>query len=178
MLQKVVFNNSEVDQILNLGQDWFDSKVTKKGTGGEGYLDNNDRLSLECNLDVKKVESIVLPKLVEHDSYFHSKVKSLTGQAILLKYNKGHFFRRHQDRIEDNPIKSKRIQTIIIQLSDGDDYVGGDLLVGCDIADRIKGNLIIFESTRYHELTELISGTRHCLVTWVTSKDYKKLRLI
>ena len=175
MLQKVVFNNSEVDQILNLGQDWFDSKVTKKGIGGEGYLDNNDRLSLECNLDVKEVESIVLPKLIEHDDYFHSKIKSLTGQAVLLKYNKGHFFKRHQDRISDNPIKSKRIQTLIIQLSDGNDYTGGDLVVECDIADRIKGNLILFDSNKWHELTELISGTRYCLVTWITPKDYKSL---
>ena len=78
MLQKVVFNSSEVDQILNLGQDWFDSKVVKKGVGEESYLDNDDRLSLECNLDVKEVESIVLPKLIEW------KLISKVGESFLV----------------------------------------------------------------------------------------------
>ena len=166
MIQKVILNSSEVDQIKGLTQKWFDSRVQD-----EGYLPNR-RKSLECNIDPSLIEFILLPKLAEYN------IKSITGQVIILQYNKGCYFKRHQDRIDFNPKTTDRQQTLIIQLSDENDYEGGELVVRDIIANKSKGNMVLFDSNEWHELKELTNGIRYCLVTWLKADDYFKKNLM
>lgn len=179
MIQKVVLSNDEVDQIKSLpnywrehmGEDdvWFDSKLHSQE---DGYFNPKVRKSLEFTVSNKVIEPILLPHLTEY------QVKSITGQVIMLQYNKGHYFKRHRDRIIQNPLKSRRLQTVIVQLSDEDDYEGGDLVVRNEIASKTKGNLIIFDSNELHECKMITGGTRYCLVTWLSSDDYGKRGLM
>ena len=179
MIQKVALSDSEVDYIKSLpnywrehmGKDdvWFDSKLHDKE---EGYYSPSVRKSLEFTVDNKVIEPILLPHLTQY------QVKSITGQVIMLQYNKGHYFKKHRDRIISNPLKSQRLQTIIVQLSDENDYEGGDLVVRNEVANKTKGNLIIFDSNELHECKMITGGTRYCLVTWLAADDYLKRGLI
>jgi len=166
MIQKVILNNSEINQIKELAQGWFDSEIH-----GRGYLPNQ-RKSLECNINPKLVESILLPHLKEYN------IKSITGQVIILQYNKGCYFKRHRDRMDKNPKTTGRQQTLIIQLSNEDEYEGGELVVRDTISNKTKGNMILFDSGEWHELKELTKGTRYCLVTWLRADDYFRKSLI
>ena len=166
MIQKVILNSDEVDQIKGLAQKWFDSKVQNKG-----YLPNH-RKSFECDIDPSLIESILLPKLTEYN------IKSITGQVIVLQYNKGCYFKRHQDRIDLNPKTTDRQQTLIIQLSDENDYEGGELVVRDIITNKSKGNMVLFDSNEWHELKELTNGTRYCLVIWLKADNYFKKNLM
>lgn len=165
MIQKVILNDDEINQIKGYTKEWSDSEIQDRG-----YLPNQ-RKSLECSIDSNLVESILLPHLKEYN------IKSITGQVIILQYNKGHFFKRHQDRLDPNPKTTNRQQTLIVQLSDENDYEGGELVVRDIVANKTKGNMVLFESNEWHELKELTSGTRYCLVVWLPSSDYNKNKL-
>ena len=72
---------------------------------------------------------------------------------------------------------SHRKISIVIQLSDPDDYVGGDLEImnasEKTVIPRGKGNVVIFPSFLLHRVVPLTSGNRKSLVLWVGGDHYK-----
>ena len=72
---------------------------------------------------------------------------------------------------------SHRKISIVIQLSDPDDYVGGDLEImnasEKTVIPRGKGNVVIFPSFLLHRVVPLTSGKRKSLVLWVGGGHYK-----
>ena len=71
-------------------------------------------------------------------------------------------------------IYSTRKISYSIQLSDEDEYEGGDLVIfPDDITDeeklsfRRKGTIILFPSYRAHCVTPVTKGTRNAIVGWV-----------
>ena len=74
-------------------------------------------------------------------------------------------------------IQSQRKISVTVQLSDPNDYVGGDLQfnLGGDFktAPRIQGAAVIFPSFYLHRVTPVKSGTRKSFVLWVGGEPYK-----
>ena len=72
---------------------------------------------------------------------------------------------------------SHRKISIVIQLSDPNDYVGGDLEImnasEKTVIPRGKGNVVIFPSFLLHRVVPLTSGNRKSLVLWVGGDHYK-----
>jgi len=64
----------------------------------------------------------------------------------------------------------------VVQLTNPDNYEGGDLLLHLgddpDPAPRAQGSVTIFPSYVLHEVTPVTSGTRHSLVAWVTGEPF------
>ena len=84
----------------------------------------------------------------------------------------------HQD-IGPGPM-SKRKVSITVQLSDSDEYEGGDLEIfkggdpeKADKAPRGKGVVFIFPSFMMHRVTPITKGTRRSFVLWVGGAHYK-----
>ena len=84
----------------------------------------------------------------------------------------------HQD-IGPGPM-SKRKVSITVQLSDSDEYEGGDLEIfkggdpeKSDKAPRGKGVVFIFPSFMMHRVTPITKGTRRSFVLWVGGTHYK-----
>jgi PKHD-type hydroxylase len=84
----------------------------------------------------------------------------------------------HQD-IGPGHLSTRKI-SITVQLSDTDDYEGGDLeyFRGGDInntekAPRGKGVVFIFPSYMMHRVTPITKGTRRSFVIWVGGSHYK-----
>jgi PKHD-type hydroxylase len=84
----------------------------------------------------------------------------------------------HQD-IGPGHLSTRKI-SITVQLSDTDDYEGGDLeyFRGGDInntekAPRGKGVVFIFPSYMMHRVTPITKGTRRSFVLWVGGSHYK-----
>ena len=94
----------------------------------------------------------------------------------LIEYNKGTYFKRHLDNFLGTPEYQRKL-TFIIQLTDPDEYVGGDLVVYThqdeERMTRKQGSLIVFPSYTMHEVTEVLSGTRHSIIGWVLGPDFK-----
>jgi len=67
--------------------------------------------------------------------------------------------------------------SMVLQLSDPEDYSGGDLILHTNrtpnIIEKRKGRIIFFPSYILHEVTPVTSGTRMSLVCWITGPNIK-----
>lgn len=93
-------------------------------------------------------------------------------------YEPGQYYGWHQDSdfyINKNPVRKL---SCVVSLTDPDEYEGGEfrmnLLNGPKAATNIidvpelkgKGNLIVFPSQLWHEVTKVTKGNRYSLVAW------------
>ena len=94
----------------------------------------------------------------------------------VIKYNPGTYFKSHLDTYMGTPEYQRKL-TFILQLTDPDEYVGGDLIVYThgkgETMTRQQGSLIVFPAYTMHEVTELLSGTRYSMIGWVLGPDFK-----
>jgi len=92
-------------------------------------------------------------------------------------YNKGQFYKPHIDSLYITPDNSIRKLSFSVQLSDSDDYEGGDLMLhtsGNPVpTSRKKGTIVFFPSYTLHEVSEVTKGTRSALVGWVTGPSFR-----
>ena len=97
----------------------------------------------------------------------------------LLKYEKGDGYGWHPDFGKGQ--ESTRKLSVIVQLSDSEDYEGGDLEFALTTKDnndftkstRKKGSVIIFNPLIIHRVTPIISGTRYSIVSWMHGDTFK-----
>jgi len=89
-------------------------------------------------------------------------------QGRILKYEKGCFFNIHTDTYDEKP---HRYKTIIIQLSDENEYEGGKVIVGDEVLSKHIGNTTIFDSTTLHGMEIIENGTRYSFIVWLERSD-------
>jgi PKHD-type hydroxylase len=152
--------------------DWTAAGITAEGSTAAAY-DN-------------KVRSATLQKLPCDDSWpFRELVDAIAGvnsevyrfelsgvydsdgpSVARYRAEETDHFRPHQDA---GGAHCRRKLTYVVQLSDGDSYVGGDLLIkdGGIVGPRAQGTLIIFPSSLFHVVSPVIQGVRHALVGWI-----------
>lgn len=102
----------------------------------------------------------------------------LSGMSEGLQFTKytapGGFYEKHIDRAMH---KIVRKLSLTIQLSNPDDYEGGDLLLHLAnkpiVMEKSLGKVIIFPSYTLHEVTPVTKGTRYSLVAWITGNPFK-----
>ena len=112
----------------------------------------------------------------------------LTGFEEDLQFTcydrRGVFYTWHQDGL-DGPVAHRKL-SLVLQLSDPDDYDGAELelfqavadLDETDLADladrsRAQGTVVVFPSFEYHRVTPLRRGTRHSLVAWLSGPPFR-----
>ncbi len=96
----------------------------------------------------------------------------------------GSFYSWHQDGLDGN-VATRKL-SLVVQLSDPADYVGGELqffdveedLVDADrhavaAATARQGTVVAFPSFEYHRVMPLRSGIRHSLVAWVSGPPFR-----
>lgn len=95
-------------------------------------------------------------------------LKQITNLKI-MKYYVGDALAKHQDfnRYGVDPI----YKTILIQLSNPNDYDGGDLIVKDVIQSREQGSFCVINPTDEHEVTPVTRGTRFSLVLFLRDTD-------
>ena len=97
------------------------------------------------------------------------------------RYGKGDYYGLHRDFCpERDRVSYTRKLSITVQLSDSDEYEGGDFVIDMSAYDgdftnrkkshtmtRRKGSIIVFDSRTPHEITPVTNGIRYSLVKWV-----------
>ena len=90
------------------------------------------------------------------------------------------FYSKHTDCGDNTRLENFvdiRKLSFSIQLSNPEDYEGGELVIyNADkefIAPKTKGTIIFFESTILHEVKPVKKGTRHVLVSWVQGPNLR-----
>jgi PKHD-type hydroxylase len=113
-----------------------------------------------------------------NQSLYHFDLHSMPEQIQYTEYydyEKGHYD-WHMDSGYGN--LSQRKISVTVQLSDGDDYEGGDLQLWPGgtyplVAPRGKGNVVIFPSFMMHRVTPVTRGTRKSFVLWLGGGHYR-----
>ncbi len=85
------------------------------------------------------------------------------------------FYSKHLDM--GNGAGGSRKLSFVLQLSDPNEYQGGELKLHCSneptILPKDKGKLLFFPSWVLHEVTPVTQGTRHSLVGWIAGPAFK-----
>ena len=84
-------------------------------------------------------------------------------------------YKKHLDLGKQFP---NRKLSFSVQLSEDDDYTGGDLRFHYiksqpEVAPRRRGQLIFFPSWTVHDVTPVTQGIRYSLVGWVSGPNFK-----
>jgi len=125
-------------------------------------------LAIEANTELWNFDLHSAPESIQYTEYY--------------AHENGHYD-WHQD-IGPGELPSRRKISITIQLSDSDDYEGGELqmcyggdgkgnLVDSVTCPRGSGVSVLFPSYMLHRVSEVKKGTRKSLVLWVGGSHYK-----
>jgi len=117
-------------------------------------------------------------KCINDESWQYNilSIKNLQFTEYSAQY-KGNYH-KHTDvwTGENTPTIDRKI-SFSIQLSDPDDYDGGELILDSMVNEQIMskecGTLIVFPSNTPHQVTPVTRGTRYSLVGWVTGERFK-----
>jgi len=170
------FDNNEIEKIIEDSKKYdfvnatiVDEENTNKvRKSSVKWLPHDERWSWLTD----KIISLVL----DANKIWAFDLHSIIDDIQYTEYDgEGGHYDWHIDIGPDN-ISHRKI-SIVIQLSDENDYVGGDLELmtgnGHSVVPRGKGNVAIFPSFLLHRVTPLTSGNRKSLVLWVGGGHYK-----
>ena len=147
----------------------IDDTLYQKGTTG-----NNNKL-LARNVNIQFINSTWINALLNgyirfaNCLNFHYDLSNEDKEAVQIsKYSKGEYYKMHMDFGKGSHLTRKL--SLTVQLSDENDYEGGDLILynGSikDKSSRGKGSIVVFDSRLYHEVTPVTKGVRYSLVKW------------
>ena len=176
------FTIEECKKIIDIGERRRKTKAQIGGGAGIGLNDPKIRRSDIVWLFPQDDMTWVFQKMSHYigalnDKFFNFDLWGFTEGFQFTKYDskeKG-FYGMHVDRGMN--MYTPRKLSVTLQLSDPDDYEGGDLNLyfgkEATPSKRTQGFLTVFPSYTMHEVTPVTKGTRYSLVAWITGPQFK-----
>ncbi|WP_420385103.1 2OG-Fe(II) oxygenase [Roseivirga sp.] len=172
------FNATEVDRIRNLWNPQEEVDATLSGGGKETdetlrktrltfILDSPENVWLYQKLGQLGIQS--------NQERYGFDLLGFHHELQLAKYGEGDFFDWHLD-FGAGEISHRKL-SISVQLSDPNEYEGGDLqfMINKNFynAPRTKGTVVIFPSFIMHRVTPITKGVRQSIVAWLAGHPYR-----
>ena len=190
----VVRNTQLPGELCDMILDHFSEIPDQAGTArsAKGYR--------RCGMRWDAQDSWIGPFLWQYiqeanESHFQYDLSTAFASEIhQLEYRPGHYYHWHVDdtlnvRLQYAPphftaVKQETVEYVrklsfSLQLSDEDDYTGGDLQILPEGAGKVetiprkRGTLVIFDSRTRHRIKPVKSGKRYVLVGWVLGPRWK-----
>jgi PKHD-type hydroxylase len=121
--------------------------------------------------------------LSPHDGHHHGSEQQVLsvrhlwcdrGLSVHQVHRTGGKYGRH---IDSAPGTLIRKLSFTVQLSEPEDYKGGDLCLylgdKAEVMKKEQGFVALFPSYVLHEVKPVTQGTRYSLVSWITGKPFK-----
>jgi len=174
-----VFNNYEIGKILSI----FNKLPIKEATlGSENRVDRSFRESSLSWVPINSQTNWIYQRLSEHinkanESFFQYDLTKIEKLQFTRYFgNQKGFYAPHIDSNFGHFYENRKL-TFVMQLSDPEDYEGGELRLHMskdyDVMPKEKGLITFFPSHILHECTPVTSGTRCTLVGWVYGPKFK-----
>ena len=167
--QEVILTSDECQSIIDMNRGFSRSGVASlHNTYENSYRTSSESLTKTTD----GIRLLLLPKLSKYN------IISLPNYFNILKYDIGQEFKKHRDIGNGIKDSNKRYKTLIIQLSNFDDYEGGDLIVWSNdevtktVCDKKIGNMILFPSKSLHQAKPVVSGTRYVMIFFLTNNHF------
>lgn len=185
LVQHDFLPDSFIDQVVKRGLNSQETEATLFG----GKINKEMRDTRITWLDDTWIYDWILPYVYEQNEKWDWNFSLNYAEDIqFTKYKENQFYNWHQDieHKSDSSANDQRKISVVIPLSNSDEYEGGDLEF-CDplaspmkkeniIKDdsfRNKGNIIIFPSFVYHRVTKVTKGQRLSMVIWIRGEKWK-----
>ena len=149
--------------------DHIDDGIYEKGTTRSGNKQQIRNVNIQFN-NTNWINALLNGYIrYANSENFHYNLSDRDIElAQISKYSEGEYYGEHIDYGNHNHLTRKL--SLTVQLSDENDYEGGDLIFyygsDKDKAPRGKGSVIVFDSRLYHEVTPVTKGVRYSLVKW------------
>ena len=98
-----------------------------------------------------------------HASKIKNDILFIEPYEIKIYYPGDYFSTHHDGSITDDLTQERKVN-LIIQLSDSNDYEGGDLYVADHHVSRAFGSCVFFPANYPHNVTKITRGNRICLI--------------
>lgn len=171
-----VFSESELDAICNIGK-----SINLEKAGTFGLNSDSIRNSYVSFLFPNEYTTWIFEKLSEiindvNSKYFKFDISSMEQGIQFTQYTApdGHY----NWHIDKAPEAGIRKLSVSLQLSNPDDYEGGDLELWFGGKEPIKiektrGFMTFFPSYAMHRVAPVTKGTRKSLVCWISGPPFK-----
>jgi len=172
------FDEDLINKILDISEHEEERKglvVGKNGESQESEVRNCQIVGLDPHKNAWLAGILMYVAKLENLSYGFDL--SALRELQITKYNVGGKYDWHHDVIPVYPCQRKL--SMIIQLSDGSEYEGGDFEFRDDTTEPIasklrdKGSILIFPSMMMHRVTPITEGVRKSLVAWVEGPAWR-----
>jgi len=172
-----VFTPEECKKIIDIGKKF---KFENSLLGGNAKIDNkirNSKVSWIYPTDETQWIYYRLTQVVMdlNSQYFNFNLFGFVEGLQFTKYEapESHY-EKHIDKIFGKTIRKL---SVVLQLSDPEEYEGGNLnLALCNepsAMEKMQGKVVVFPSYVLHEVTPVTKGTRYSLVGWITGEPFK-----
>ena len=165
--------NSQELEILRQNLDkedlfWEDGKQTAGKHAAE--VKNNLQLKRDSNLS-KKFSAIIIKKILNNELIKSFALPKKIHGTIFTKSTKGMKYGRHIDNVFMSSGRADLSFTTF--LSPKEKYDGGELLIeNFNSEEKFKlnpGEIIIYPSTYFHSVEEVLNGERLVFIGWIES---------
>lgn len=174
-------NQLKVIRTLLKNAEFVDGKLS---AGKEAQqVKNNLELSQQSPLH-DQLNQMVMPSLLNHPEYQSFAFPLKVATPFYARYTQGMTYGFHVDDPIMGPMNGRYRSDISTTVFLNDDYEGGDLAIKTAYGEqRIKlnaGDVIVYPSTSWHQVDEVIKGERLVAVIWAQSmvKDPQKRELL
>jgi PKHD-type hydroxylase len=171
------FSSEEVNLIIKNAKNYESQKATIIGEDDKNSVRKSNIKWLPVNDEWNWVYDRISNQITEaNKALWQFNLHTIIDNIQFTEYegNGGHYD-WHLD-IGPRSINHRKV-SVVVQLSNPDDYVGGDLELHPGntsfAVPRAKGAVVVFPSFLLHRVTPLTSGLRRSLVLWAGGEPYK-----
>lgn len=171
------FLSHEVEKVRQL---WKDNEAIKAELGGEELHKDSLRKTAVLGIENELAHEWIYHKLGQlavqsNNERYWFDLLGFREALQLMHYGHGGLFDWHLDF--GPGVSSERKLSLTVQLSDPEDYEGGDLEFRINEkvvkAPRTKGTVVVFPSFIMHRVTPVIRGERMSIVGWVGGNPFR-----
>lgn len=154
--------------------EWVDGKVT----AGHQSARAKDNLQLPENApEAQQLGEVVLKALQQNSLFMSSALPLRVFPPLFSRYYQGHAFGNHVDnavrQVPGTPHRMRTDLSATLFLADPDEYEGGELVVedtyGVHTVKLPAGDMVLYPSSSFHNVTPVTGGTRLVSFFWVQS---------
>ena len=180
------FKDEDIKKIMNRldSNAWGDLGVYSEESSNNSAVDKTNRKGKGQMIHPNPQDGHPFPYLSSiistiNDAQWNFDIRYIdffNDPPAVFKYEAGG---KHEWHVDHIPTQSTRKLSYTIQLSDSNDYEGGDLGFfdgGINMKTpefRQKGNIIVFPSYAWHHITPITKGIRYAMVGWIHGPTYK-----
>jgi len=108
-----------------------------------------------------------------NDAMFNLQVTTLRDDIQFASYDEANqgMYASHVDVGAEDEYSCRKL-SISVQLTNPDDYEGGELIINNKLIGKTQGNVIVFPSFLEHEVQPVLKGNRQSLVLWFYGPPY------